>query len=96
MSIVSGRVQYKATLNSHGGTLNDSRYDTDRKLDTPAMVTCEGDPDTISDELTSGDCDRLDSDHGTSEASGREFSNVYRGDRRRRTDTWDISPIEQF
>jgi hypothetical protein len=58
------------------GGLGKSRDDTDSELDSPTVLAGQRYTDTVTDELTSSDCDRLDSDEGTSETGGREFTDV--------------------
>ena len=74
-------------LNSHSSTLNNGWDDSDGKLDPPSVVTSQGNTNTVGDELTTCDSNRLNSDHGTSESGRSEFTNVDRGDCRCSSDT---------
>jgi hypothetical protein len=79
--------------NLHGCALNDSWDDTNGELDPPSMMTGERDPNTVGDELTSSNSDRLDGDHCSSESSWSQLTDVYRGDSCSGTDASMVSEV---
>lgn len=66
-------------IDSHSETLNQSRGNTDGKLDSPPMVTGKRNTDAVGEELSTGDGERLDGDQCTSESSWSQLGDIKRG-----------------
>lgn len=81
--VVSRRLGQEVDTDS----LDESRYDSDCKEDSPSVASIERDSENVRDELTTGDGNRLNRDESASESSRSDLGNVDRSYSTGDTDT---------
>lgn len=61
---------------SHSSSLDQSRGDADGELNSPSVFPSQGYSNAVRDELTTGDCKRLDGDQCATESRRSKLGNV--------------------